>query len=274
MRKLSYDRLLGVSKSRPNLIAQQEVDTAAAQFREAEAQVATAKASFEAIRQQVAVSGATKARVRTMMSYLRITAPFSGMVTKRYADAGAMIQAGTASQTQAMPVIRLSQIDRLRLVLPVPESIVSGVRVGGPVEVRVSALKRVFQGRVSRFSGRLDSATRTMETEVDIPNPKGSILPGMYGYASLNLDTRPDALAVPVQAVAGHDTQPTVYVINDEQKLEERQVTLGMETPHFVEIASGIKEGDLVVIGNRGGLKAGKKVEHKMIQLAELDGRH
>jgi RND family efflux transporter MFP subunit len=274
MRKLSYDRLLGVSKTRPNLIAQQEVDTAAAMFREAEAQVATAKASFEAIKQQVAVSGATKARVRTMMSYLRITAPFSGMVTKRYADAGAMIQAGTASQTQTMPVVRLSQIDRLRLVLPVPESIVAGVRIGGPVEVRVSALKRVFQGRVSRFSGRLDTATRTMETEVDIPNPKGAILPGMYGYASLNLDSRPDALAVPVQAVAGHDTQTTVFVINDEQKLEERPVTLGMETPHFVEIASGIKEGDLVVIGNRGGLKAGRKVEPKMIQLAELGGSH
>ena len=274
MRKLSYDRLLGVSKSRPNLVAQQEVDTTAAQFREAEAQVATAKATLAAIKQQVEVSGATKAKVRTMMSYLRITAPFSGMVTKRYADAGAMIQAGTASQTQAMPVIRLSQVNRLRLVLPVPESVVTRVRIGGPVEVRVSALKRVFQGRVSRFSGRLDTSTRTMQTEVDIPNPSGAILPGMYGYATLNVESRPDALAVPVQAVSGHDAQPTVYVINAAKQLEERKVTLGMETPHFVEIASGIQAGDLVVIGNRGGLKAGKKVEPKLIQLAELEDGH
>jgi RND family efflux transporter MFP subunit len=274
MRKLSYDRLLGVSKSRPNLIAQQEVDAAAAQWREAEAQVSTAKANLAAIRQQVEVSGATKARVRTMMSYLRITAPFSGTVTKRYADAGAMIQAGTASQTQTMPVIRLSQVDRLRLILPVPESAVTRVRIGSPIEVRVASLERVFQGRVSRFSGRLDVSTRTMETEVDIPNPTGAILPGMYGYASLNVDTRADTLAVPVQAISGHDSQPTVYVINRNQNLEERPVRMGLETPNFVEISSGVQEGELVVIGNRGGLKPGKKVEAKIIQASDVSEGH
>jgi len=274
MRKLSYDRLLGVSKTRPNLIAQQEVDTAAAQFREAEAQVETAKASLAAIRQQVEVSGATKARVRTMMSYLRITAPFSGMITKRYADAGAMIQAGTASQSQAMPVVRISQVDKLRLVIAVPESVVTRVKIGSPVEVRVGTLKRVFQGRVSRFSGRLDTATRTMATEVDIPNPGGVILPGMYGYASLSLDSRSEALAVPVQAISGHDAQSMVYVVNRQQRLEERDVTLGMRTPDLVEVTSGIEDGDLIVIGNRGSLKPGGKVAPKLMKLAELSGSH
>jgi multidrug resistance efflux pump len=105
------------------------------------------------MRQQVQVTTASKARVRTMMSYLRITAPFSGVVTKRYADPGAMIQAGTASQTQAMPVIRLSQIERLRLVLPVPESIVSRVKIGTPVNVRVGSLQRVFTDKVARLTG-------------------------------------------------------------------------------------------------------------------------
>ncbi len=274
MRKLSYDRLLSVSKARPNLVAQQEIDTTAAQFGEAEAQLATSRAALATTRQQVHVSTSGKSRVRTMMSYLRITAPFSGVVTKRYADAGAMIQAGTASQTQTMPVIRLSQIDRLRLILPVPESIVTRVRVGGPVEVRVEALKRVFQGRVSRFSGRLDSATRTMDTEVDIPNPGGVILPGMYGYASLNLESRRDALAVPIQAVAGHNVKPNIMVINGDQRLEQRSVTLGMETPEFAEILTGVEEGAMVVVGNRGSLKAGTRVTAKLIKLGDMGGDH
>ena len=273
IRKLSYDRLLAVSKSKPNLIAQHEIDTAAAQFREAEAQLATARATLESTRQQVQVTTASKSRVKTMMSYLRITAPFSGVVTKRYADAGAMIQAGTASQTQAMPVIRLSQVDRLRLVLPVPESIVARVKIGSPVNVRVDALQRVFSGKVTRFTGRLDSATRTMETEVDLSNPGHTILPGMYGYASLSLDQRGQALVVPVQAISGHGTTPSIYVVNDANVLEQRQVKLGLETPNLVEITSGLKEGELVVVGSRG-LKPGGKADAKILGIAELAGGH
>ena len=100
-----------------------------------------------------------------------ITAPFAGVVTKRYANTGSMIQAGTASQTQAMPVVRLSQNGLLRLHLPVPESAVPHVHLGEPVDVRVSALDRTFPGRVARFADKVDQSTRTMETEVDVPNP-------------------------------------------------------------------------------------------------------
>lgn len=260
MRKLSYDRLLAVSKARPNLVAQQEVDVAAAQARDAEGQWETAKASLAATRQQVNVSAATKARVRTMMSYLRVTAPFAGVVTKRYVDTGAMIQAGTSSHTQAMPLVRISQVDRLRLALPVPESAVAYVKKRGAVEVRVEALKRVFQGEVSRMADRLDATTRAMEIQVDLANPGGVILPGMFGTALLTLETRPDVVAVPVQAVAGHDTKPTVLVVNGQSVLEERAVTLGLETPEWVEIAAGVEGGEAVVVGNRSGLKAGKTV--------------
>jgi RND family efflux transporter MFP subunit len=264
MRKVAYERLQAVSKARPNLVAQQEVDSSAAQYREAEGQWESAKAALAATEQQVNVSSATKERVRTMMNYLKITAPFAGVVTKRYAHPGAMIQAGTASQTQAMPVVRISQIHRLRLVLPVPESAVSRVKLGGAVEVRVDALQQVFQGRVARFNDRLDAATRTMETEVDIDNRTGVILPGMFGTATIVLETRAEALAVPVQAVSGHATKPAVMVVKG-GVLEERTVTLGMETPGLVELLTGVAEGDLVVTGNRSGLKAGRRVETKLM---------
>lgn len=264
MRKVAFERLQAVSKARPNLVAQQEVDSSAAQYREAEGQWESAKAALAATEQQVNVSSATKERVRTMMNYLRITAPFAGVVTKRYAHPGAMIQAGTASQTQAMPVVRISQIHHLRLVLPVPESAVSRVKLGGAVEVRVDALQQVFQGRVARFNDRLDAATRTMETEVDIDNRTGVILPGMFGTATIVLETRAGALAAPVQAVSGHNTKPAVMVVKD-GVLEERAVTLGMETPALVEILTGVGEGELVVTGNRSGLRVGQRVETKLM---------
>lgn len=272
MRKLSYERLLGVSKARPNLVAQQEVDMAAAQYREAEGQWESSKASLAAMEQQVQVSSASREKVRTMMNYLRITSPFSGVVTKRYAHPGAMIQAGTASQTQAMPVVRVSQINHLRLVLPIPESAVSRVKLQSAVEVRVDALKQVFQGKVARFAERLDASTRTMETEVDIDNSAGTILPGMFGTATIVLETRTNALTVPVQAVTGHNTKPAVLVVNEQKLLEERPVALGLETPSLVEILSGVSEGELVVTGNRSGLKPGRKAEPKLQPLAMSEG--
>jgi multidrug efflux pump subunit AcrA (membrane-fusion protein) len=112
--KLVYSRLAAVSESRPKLLAQQEVDDALAKMRVAEAQFDTAKAGLAVAEEQVRMQEATEARARTMADYTVIAAPFSGLITKRYADKGAMIQAGTASQTQAMPVVRLSQVDRPR----------------------------------------------------------------------------------------------------------------------------------------------------------------
>jgi RND family efflux transporter MFP subunit len=271
LRKVSYERLMAASKARPKLIAQQELDNAAALYREAEAQLATARATVASVEQQVQVNAASSARVRTMMSYLQIVAPFSGVVTRRYADTGAMIQAGTASQTQAMPVVRIAQIDRLRLVLPVPESIVSRVHIGSPVEVRVDSLQRVFQGRVSRFTGQLNSSTRTMNAEVDVDNRTGVILPGMYGYASLTLDRRSSTLSVPVQAIA-HGSRTSVLVIDQTGRTEEREVRMGLETPNAVEILSGLREGELVMIGNRSGIKTGTRVEPRIARASEFEG--
>ena len=93
-------------------------------------------------------------KVKTMMDYTRVTAPFAGVITKRYADTGSMIQAGTASQTQAMPVVRLSENSLLRLILPVPESAVPTVHIGQQVEVRVPTLNRSFPGQGGALRGQ------------------------------------------------------------------------------------------------------------------------
>lgn len=268
---LSFERLSGVAKTRPNLIAQQEIDNAEAKLRDAEAQITTAQAALAAMKEQVSVSTASKARVGTMLDYLSISAPFSGVITKRYADPGAMIQAGTASQSQAMPVVRLSQIDRLRLVLPVPESMVPRVKVGSSVEVRVDTLSRVFQGKVTRFTGRLESATRTMETEVDVANPSGVLMPGMYAYASLQVDGRQDAISIPIQA-AGTGAVPggsaSLLIVDPNQTVAQREVRFGLVTPDFVEVTSGLQEGDLLIMSS-AKLRPGQRVAPKITSLAQ-----
>ena len=144
------------------------------------------------------VSAAELKRVKTLMDYTRVTAPFAGVITKRYADTGSMIQAGTASSTQAMPLVRLSENSLLRLILPVPESAVPTVHVGQQVEVRVPTLNRSFPGRVARFSDKIAAATRTMDTEVDVPNPTLLLIPGMYAEVNLTLDRAAGVLAVPI----------------------------------------------------------------------------
>ncbi len=263
IRQLSYTRLASVVKARPNLVAQQEIDDADARLQDAQAQVMTAKASLAAAEEQVGVATANKERIQTMIGYLKITAPFSGIITQRLSDPGAMIQAGTASHSQALPVVRLSQIDHLRLVLPVPESIAARVRAGTPVEVRVDSLNRIFQGRVSRFSSKLDSSTRTMETEVDLPNFDHALMPGMYGNARLRLDRRIDVLAVPVQAISSLGESPAVLVVNGHNKIEERRIALGLQTPSLYEVVAGLREGERAVIGGRGRLRAGMVVDPK-----------
>ncbi|GAC1454424.1 MAG: efflux RND transporter periplasmic adaptor subunit [Gemmatimonadaceae bacterium] len=264
IRQVSFERLSAVIKARPNLVARQEIDDASARLREAEAQLSVSQAAISGSEEQVRIAAAGKERFDTMLAYLRITAPFAGTITKRLADPGAMIQAGTASRVQAMPVVQLSQVDHLRLVLPVPESVVPSIRTGTPVEVRVESLKRVFQGRISRFSGKLDSATRTMETEVDLANPDSVIKPGMFGYATLVLEHRLDALTVPVQAFSGRSASPTVMVVGADKRLEERPVHLGLETPGLIEVLSGLREHEMVVVGARANLRPGLLVEPKL----------
>ncbi len=267
----NYMRLAEVIKTRPNLVAQQEIDDAQAKDQVAEAQVSAAQAAIDAARQQIQVSEANQSKLKTLLAYSRITAPFAGVITKRYADPGAMIQAGIASQTQAMPVVTLAKADLLRLILPVPESVVPRVHVGSPVAVRVPALNRTFAGKVARFTGEVQTSTRTMDTEVDVPNPHLEMMPGMYAYANLTLDRRPDALAIPIQAVSEQDNGAgTVLVVNAEKELEERHIKTGIETPSMVEVLSGLQEGDLVLVGSRTRFKPGLAVEPRIVTVREL----
>jgi RND family efflux transporter MFP subunit len=251
---LIYTRLLSVNQEHPNLVAQQDLDTAQANDLTATAAMAAAKANFE--------------KFQTLVSYTQITAPFDGVVTHRYADPGTLIQAGTASDTQALPLVRVSDNYRLRLDFPVTVDYVKEVQLGDSVEVRVDSFNgKTFTGRISRFTHDVDDNTRTMMTEIEVPNPDLELVPGMYATVVLKVEKHPQALAVPIEAVTGEPC-PTVYVVNHGNHIEERAVKLGLETPDKYEILSGLNEGDLVVAGSRAQFQAGEKVEPKLLAVA------
>jgi RND family efflux transporter MFP subunit len=254
---LIYSRLRSVNEAHPNLVAQQDLDTAQANQLTSTAAIAAAKANFE--------------KFQTMVGYTQIVAPFDGVVTHRYADPGTLIQAGTASDTQALPLVRVSDNYRLRLDFPVTVDYVKDIQLGAPVEVSVDSLNgKNFTGKISRFTHEVDDNTRTMITEIEVANPHLELIPGMYANVILKVAQRPNALAIPVEAVAG-EKNPTVLVLNQDQKIEERAVKLGLETPEKFEVLSGLREGDWVIVGSRAQFRAGEKVEPKLLAVASRD---
>jgi RND family efflux transporter MFP subunit len=267
MAHLSYSRVLDVSKKEPGLVPQQDVDEAHSRDLVAEAQVSAAKSRIAECQERIRVSQAERARVKTLYQYSVIAAPFTGVITKRYANSGSLIQAGTSSQ--AMPVVRISENGLLRLDLPVPESAVPLVHLGGTVNVHVSALNRSFPGRIARFADKVDEGTRTMKTEVDVPNPSLVLVPGMYAEVKLITAARRNVLTVPIEAVDGAGDLTRVFTVAPAGEIHIVPVSLGIQTAREVEIHSGdLKDGDDVVVGPRSGLKEGAKVRPKVISLA------
>jgi RND family efflux transporter MFP subunit len=256
----AYTRLLEASKERPGLIAQQELDDARAKDQESEAQIGVAKASLDAMQQQLGVSQADSDRLKTLTGYEQIISPFNGVVTMRYADTGSLIQSGTSSNTQSMPVVRVAQSDVLRLRMPVPESDVPFIHVDGEVQVKVNATGRTFVGKIVRFSRALDTNTRTMLTEVDVANADLSLSPGMYAETNIQLNQKENVVIVPAQAVVQNGDQAYVLVVDDAQQVEKRSVVLGIQTANRTEITSGLRSGERVIASGQANYQPGELV--------------
>ncbi|HYT21726.1 MAG TPA: efflux RND transporter periplasmic adaptor subunit [Candidatus Polarisedimenticolia bacterium] len=261
----AYIRLKQAAEARTGLVAQQEIDDSQAKDLESEAQVSGSSAALSATQQQLQVAEANQKQYAALSDYSRIVAPFSGVVTARYADTGALIAAGTSSSTQSMPVVRLAEISKLRLVLPIPESVAAQIHLGDPVNARVQALNQDFVGKVSRFADSLDRQTRTMETEIDFDNRDGHLIPGMYAETRLSLREKKDALAIPLEAVMRNGEDATVLAVNSQNIIEERHVKLGLEDSARVEVLSGLTDKERVVIGNRSQFRSGQKIQPKEV---------
>ena len=271
---LQYDRLKTVADSKPGLVAQQEVDDWEGKDLASEAQVEGSKSALQSAQSELAAAEARLVHDQVLYDYSRITAPFAGVVTERYANLGTLMQAGTSSSTQAMPLVKLSQDEKFRLVIPVPESDVPYIHVGDPVNVRIPSLNKTFPGKVARFSVDVKADTRTMHTEVDVPNPNRVLIEGMYAEATLRLERKAAALAVPLQAVDHEGDRSSVVVVTPANKIEERTVTLGVQNAGFTEVLSGVTDGEQVVVGDRGSLKPGELVRPKTVDLMSYEGKN
>lgn len=249
---LIFSRLQAVDNAHPNLVAQQELDTAESKDLTTQAAIAAAKANVE--------------KYQTLLDYTHITAPFDGVITERFVDRGALVQAGTTSDTQSLPVVRVSNNYRLRLDFPVSVDDVKDIHVGDPVQVKVQSLGgRTFTGIITRTTDRVDAQVRKMTTEIEVPNPDLELVPGMYAEVQLKLQRHPNALAVPIEAVSTSKGQSSVLVVNVQNEVEERPVTLGLETPARYEVLKGLKAGDLVLVAGRSTVHPGEKVEAKVV---------
>ena len=264
-------RLDQANQARPGLIAQQELDDAQAKDRASAAQVESAKAALSAARQQLEVAQASNSQMAAMSDYTRIVAPFDGVITWRYADTGALVQAGTTA-SNSQPVVKLAQVNVLRLRIPVPESLAATVRIGLPADVTVPATGEHFTGKVTRFTDALDRSTRTMQVEIDVPNDKYRLQPGMYANVALQTQNRADALTIPIQAVQHKDGKATVLLVDRQNRVQPREIQTGIEDPNRVEVTSGLSEGDRVIVGNFGAFQAGQVVEPKVTTFDSSQG--
>ena len=256
-----YDRLTKAAKAQPGLIAQQELDDAQSKADASQAQIDESESALSASRQGSDTAHADMERVGDLQAYTTINAPLDGVVIWRYADTGALIQSGTSSDVQSMPLIKLSQSDLLRLRLPVPEDAVGYVHEGDTLQIRIDALNRSISGKIARFTRNVSLDTRTMETEVDVPNKDLSITPGMYANVYLQLAHKENILTVPLLAVQRTTgNQATVMTLDPQNHVQLRPVTLGVQGSILVEVLSGLQQGDRVVLGDRNKYQPGERV--------------
>lgn len=254
-----YVRLSGAAATRPGLIAQQELDDAQAKDLSSEAQIDAAKSAYAAAIEHLNVDQSELQRYHALFAYTFVRAPFDGVVTFRYADTGALLAAGTSEDKSALPLVRLAQSGLLRLRMPVPESDADLMHVGGPATVQVQATGELIHTKIVRFTRSLDRNTRTMLTEVDIPNRDLHLSPGMYANTTFPLESHNDALSVPIEAVVEGDN-PYVLEVDNNDRVVKKSVVLGIQGPNRFEIVKGVNEGDRVIVGNQANFQPGQLV--------------
>jgi RND family efflux transporter MFP subunit len=256
----NYQRLLDTSKAQPGLVAQQELDDAQSKDLSSEAQVDSAKSAADAAHEHAQAARANNDRVQALQNYTSVVAPLDGVVIWRYADTGALIQSGTNSNEQSLPIVKLAQSGLLRLRMPIPEDDVKYVKVGDPMQIRIDALDRSITGTIVRFTRNVNFETRTMETEVDVENKDLSIDPGMYANTSLQLASAENVLTIPVEALVLKGNRNTVYVLDENNRVRIVNVEVGLQGSRLAEIKSGLQAGDRVIVGGQEKYSEGDEV--------------
>jgi membrane fusion protein (multidrug efflux system) len=238
--KTNYDRLVEARQKAPDLVVPQTV---------------------EDLRGQWEVARAKLQRVQTLLQFSRITAPFSGVTTARFVDPGAFIPAATAGSTpQSAALVTLMDYSRVRVQVFVPEMEVPFIKDGVPARVTVEELpERAFTGSVTRFTHALDSATKSMLTEIELPNPDGDLRPGAYATVRLEVERKQNALLVPVAALLVEKAGTSVFTVA-EGKAKKTPVQVGFNDGVNVEVTRGVNPNQAVILLGKQTLNDGQLV--------------
>lgn len=236
-----YERLKSVQAQTPALTPIQMVE-------EAEADYLSAKAEWNAIQDR--------------LNFLNVKAPFTGKITQRLIDEGALVQSGL-TQSSPQGIAELQEVSPIRLTLPLPESDIAAIDKGMKVTVTFPELPgEAFSATVSRTAGALDPASKTMQVEIDINNGKGLIKPGMYAKAVMQISSRVGVLSLPVTAQTVYQNQLFVFVVNEENKIERIPLRKGLSNKDYFEVLNPeLTENSFVVVQGKGLVEPGQIVK-------------
>ena len=249
-------------------ISDRTLDQVHANAEIAKADLGVAEANRDLAASQVDVAAATVEKIKTLLSYTQIVAPFDGVVARRQVNRGDLVQAATATRTtpSAGSLFTLQRIDTIRVFCDVPENDVPQLHVGDPAIVRPSGFDgKPFIGKVTRFSLRLDPETRNMRTEIDLPNPKEELYPGTYAEVLLEMNQRPDALTVPIAAVGSDGDGPFVYTTTD-NRITRLAVKTGLTDNGRIEVTAGLSAETPVVASTKGVPPLGTAIQAQMVR--------
>ena len=232
----------------------------------AKADLGVAEANRALAANQVDVAAATVERIKTLLGYTQIVAPFDGVVARRLVNRGDLVQAPTATRPtpSAGSLFKVQRIDTIRVFCDVPENDVSHVHIGDPAIVKPAGFDgKPFIGKVTRFSLRLDPETRNMRTEIDLPNPDERLYPGTYAEVSLEMNRRPDALTIPIAALGSDADGNFVYTIAD-NRITRLAVKTGLIDNGRIEVTAGLSEETPVVATIKSAPPPGTAVQPLM----------
>lgn len=226
---------------------------------EAAAAVEKAEADQQAVQSQLLVAEADRDRVSAMRDYLQIRAPFSGVITERHIDPGHLVQPSRSNNDP--PLFVLVQADTVRLFIDVPEAEAVLVELGRPARITVPAMgQAAFTGTVTRTGWALQSGTRALRCEIDVPNPEGQLRPGMYAQVELTVAERAEALVVPKSAVVSKDGQAWCVTVTADGTILRKPVAIGIRSATEIEIVSGLDGSEDVLTANAAAFADGQQV--------------
>jgi membrane fusion protein, multidrug efflux system len=238
--KLDFQRLAEAQKRAPDLIIPAAIDAAKGKY-------------------EVALASAKRNEI--LRGFTKIVAPFDGVITRRWADVGALIPAALgASSPQSAALVTLMDFSRVRVEVYVPEPEAPGLKTGFAAEIKVEELPgKVFTGQVTRIGWALDETTKTMPVEIELKNPEGVLRPGMFAVARIAVSQKSDVSLLPAEALVLEKAKTSVFVL-DGTKAKKVPIKVGIEDGKFFEVVDGLTPDATVILTGKLPLTDGQPV--------------